>query len=146
MAAALAVGCGNASEGTTSSATSTPATSTAKASAPAASQQPDVTVSAKWKDGVTEANRGDKAGKVRLQGTMPAANGTVLYLYETEGRNLTLMDSTNVQNQAFDFGHLIMQCLTTCLFSVKVLLELRLQLSLFIQDGLQIRPLFCFFF
>ena len=92
MAAALAVGCGNASEGTTSSATSTPATSTAKASAPAASQQPDVTVSAKWKDGVTEANRGDKAGTVRLQGTMPAANGTVLYLYETEGRNLTLMD------------------------------------------------------
>ena len=104
MAAALAVGCGNASEGTSSSATSTPASSTPKASAPAASQQPDVTVSAKWKDGVTEANRGDKTGKVRLQGTVPAANGTVLYLYETEGRNLTLMDSAKVQNQAFDFG------------------------------------------
>ena len=103
-AAALAVGCGNAPEGTSSSATSKPATSTAKASAPAASQQPDVTVSAKWKDGVTDANRGDKTGKVRLQGTVPAANGTVLFLYETEGRNLTLMDSTRVQNQAFDFG------------------------------------------
>ncbi len=103
-AAALAVGCGNTSERTSSSATSKPATSTAKASAPAASQQPDVTVSAKWKDGVTDANRGDKTGKVRLQGTVPAANGTVLFLYETEGRNLTLMDSTKVQNQAFDFG------------------------------------------
>ena len=104
MAASLAVGCGNASEGTSSSATSKPATNTAQASAPAATQQPDVTVSAKWKDGVTDANRGDKTGKVRLQGAVPAANGTGLFLYETEGRNLTLIDSTKVQNQAFDFG------------------------------------------
>ena len=70
--------------------------------AAAASAQPDVTVSPKWKDGVTEANKGDKTGMVRLHGSMPAANGTVLYLYETEARNVTLMDSTTVQNQAFD--------------------------------------------
>ena len=62
-------------------------------------------MSAKWKDGVTEANRGDKAGKVRLaRHQCPPPTARSLYLYETEGRNLTLMDSTNVQNQAFDFG------------------------------------------
>ena len=58
-------------------------------------------MSAKWKSGVTDANAGDKVGKVRLHGSMPAnSNGTKLYLYETEGRNLTLMDSTTVQNRS----------------------------------------------
>ena len=72
-----------------------------RGSAPA---QPDVTVSAKWKSGVNDSNDGDKVGKVRLHGSMPAGNGTMLYLYETEGRNVTLMDSAKVMNQAFDFG------------------------------------------
>ena len=94
----LALGCGE--SGTQKAAPSTPTKSETKAP----SNQPDVTVSAKWKDGTNDANRGDKQGKVRLQGTIPAADGTMLYLYETEGRNLTLMDSAKVLGQAFDFG------------------------------------------
>lgn len=99
--AVLILGCGNseapASQKSTSKAIKTPApTSTA-------SSQPDVTVSAKWKNGVNDANAGDKIGMVRLHGRMPATDGTKLYLYETEGRNLTLMDSATVQNQMFDF-------------------------------------------
>ena len=100
-AALLTLGCGNA-DAPSSKKADAPVAPAAKA-APAAAQ-PDVTVSAKWKSGVTDANAGDKVGKVRLHGSMPAGNGTKLYLYETEGRNLTLMDSTTVQNQAFDFG------------------------------------------
>ena len=94
----LALGCGE--SGTQKAAPSTPTKSETKAP----SNQPDVTVSAKWKDGTNDANRGDKQGKVRLQGSIPAADGTMLYLYETEGRNLTLMDSAKVLGQAFDFG------------------------------------------
>ena len=98
-AAALALGCGNAdqpAETSKKTATTTKASSTAT--------QPDVTVSDKWKSGVSEANEGDKVGLVRLHGTIPASNGTQLYLYETEGRNLTLMDSATVTNKVFDFG------------------------------------------
>ena len=99
-AALLTLGCGNGDAPASKKATTK--ASTTEAPAPAA--QPDVTVSAKWKSGVNEANDGDKVGKVRLHGSMPAANGTMLYLYETEGRNVTLMDSAKVMNQAFDFG------------------------------------------
>ena len=101
--AALLLGCENAKAPTSNKADKT-AKSTAAVAETNAAAQPDVTVSAKWKSGVTEANDGDKVGMVRLRGSMPAGNGTVLYLYETEGRNLTLMDSTTVQNQSFDFG------------------------------------------
>ena len=97
----LAMGCG---EPQPSASSQDKASKPVAEEAAAASAQPDVTVSPKWKDGVTEANKGDKTGMVRLHGSMPAANGTVLYLYETEARNVTLMDSTTVQNQAFDFG------------------------------------------
>ena len=99
-AAALAWGCGNAERPAENKA---PKTTTA-APKDAPSSQPDVSVSARWKSGVTDKNAGDKKGNVRLHGSVPAANGTQLYLYETEGRNLTLMDSAEVQNQAFDFG------------------------------------------
>ena len=102
-AAALSMGCGNA-DAPASTKTANDKAATASETPTPAAGQPDVTVSAKWKSGVTEANDGDKVGKVRLHGSMPAGNGTVLYLYETEGRNLTLMDSTKVMNQAFDFG------------------------------------------
>ena len=101
-ALALAMGCGESQPAASTS--QDKATKPVAESTTAASAQPDVTVSPKWKDGVTEANKGDKTGMVRLHGSMPAANGTVLYLYETEARNVTLMDSTTVQNQAFDFG------------------------------------------
>ena len=60
----------------------------------------------KWKSGVTTANDGDKIGMVRLHGSIPAVDGTMLYLYETEARNLNLMDSTRVQNKQFDFGRI----------------------------------------
>ena len=99
-AALLTLGCGN-GDAPASKKETTKATNT---EAPAPAAQPDVTVSAKWKSGVNDANDGDKVGKVRLHGSMPAGNGTMLYLYETEGRNVTLMDSTKVMNQAFDFG------------------------------------------
>ena len=102
-AAALSMGCGNA-DAPASTKTANDKAATANENTTPAAGQPDVTVSAKWKSGVSAANDGDKTGKVRLHGSMPAGNGTVLYLYETEGRNLTLMDSTKVMNQAFDFG------------------------------------------
>ena len=102
-AAALMVGCGEAENAQAQASEKVQATEAAvQPAAPAT--QPDVTVSPKWKSGVSAANDGDKEGKVRLHGTMPAADGTVLYLYETEGRNLTLMDSAKVANSAFDFG------------------------------------------
>ena len=76
-AALLTLGCGNGDAPASKKAT-------AKASnneAPAPTAQPDVTVSAKWKSGVNDSNDGDKVGKVRLHGSMPAGNGTMLYLY-----------------------------------------------------------------
>ena len=102
-AAALSMGCGNADAPAARKTGESKAAIASENTKPAA-DQPDVTVSAKWKSGVTDTNKGDKVGKVRLHGSMPAANGTVLYLYETEGRNLTLMDSTKIVNKSFDFG------------------------------------------
>jgi len=99
-ALALTLGCGQPGEEATSS------TPTAKApeATPAATTQPDVTVSPKWKSGVSAANDGDKIGNVKLHGTLPGPDGMMLYLYETEGRNQTLMDSAEVRNQMFNFG------------------------------------------
>jgi thiol-disulfide isomerase/thioredoxin len=103
-AALLALGCGQTESpaAKTTTAKATPAET--QTATPAA--QPDVTVSPKWKNGVNDANKGDKVGQVRLHGSMPTTDGSVLYLYETEGRNLTLMDSTTVQGQKFDFGRI----------------------------------------
>ena len=103
MSAMLALGCGGDAESSSAEPNSTTAKTTPSASS-ASTSQPDVTVSPKWKDGVTEANAGDKVGLVRLHGSIPTTDGDVLYLYETEGRNLTLMDSVKVKGQSFDFG------------------------------------------
>ncbi|MEC8114196.1 MAG: TlpA disulfide reductase family protein [Bacteroidota bacterium] len=102
-AALLAIGCGN-SDAPASSKAAKPSASETTKTTQNATAQPDVTVSPKWKSGVNDANAGDKKGKVHLHGSMPATDGTILYLYETEGRNLTLMDSAKVRNKAFDFG------------------------------------------
>ncbi|MDA0945787.1 MAG: TlpA disulfide reductase family protein [Bacteroidetes bacterium] len=108
LAVVLGVGCGeptSSSEATAPAPTSSSANTASqaeKASSP--NVQPDVTVSPKWKNGVTDANKGDKIGKVALKGTIPAEDGMMLYLYETEGRNQTLMDSATVRGRAFDFG------------------------------------------
>ncbi|MDG1673925.1 MAG: hypothetical protein P8H88_00620, partial [Flavobacteriales bacterium] len=103
-AALLALGCGQTESPAAKTTTAKATQAETQTATPAA--QPDVTVSPKWKDGVNDANKGDKVGQVRLHGSMPTTDGSVLYLYETEGRNLTLMDSTTVQGQKFDFGRI----------------------------------------
>ena len=54
-------------------------------------------------DGITDANRGDKVGKVRFSGSIQNKSGK-LYLFETEGRNIAAIDSTTLVGGKFDFG------------------------------------------
>ena len=54
-------------------------------------------------NGIDDQNRGDKVGKVAFSGSIPNRNG-MLYLFETEGRNIAVMDSTRINNGRFDFG------------------------------------------
>ena len=54
-------------------------------------------------NGIDDDNRGDKVGKVDFSGTIEARNG-MLYLFETEGRNIAVLDSTTMVNGQFDFG------------------------------------------
>ena len=43
-------------------------------------------------NGIDDDNRGDKVGKVAFSGTIEGRNG-MLYLFETEGRNIAVLDS-----------------------------------------------------
>ena len=54
-------------------------------------------------NGIDDDNRGDKVGKVAFSGTIEARNG-MLYLFETEGRNIAVIDSAALVNGQFDFG------------------------------------------
>jgi len=54
-------------------------------------------------NGIDDDNRGDKVGKVDFSGTIEARNG-MLYLFETEGRNIAVIDSAALVNGSFDFG------------------------------------------
>lgn len=56
-------------------------------------------------NGIDDQNRGDKVGKVAFSGSIPNRNG-MLYLFETEGRNIAVKDSTRIDNGRFDFGRI----------------------------------------
>lgn len=56
-----------------------------------------------YTDGITDQNRGDKVGKVKFSGSIPNKTG-MLYLFETEGRNVAPIDSAQLVNGQFDFG------------------------------------------
>ena len=56
-----------------------------------------------YTNGIDDSNRGDKVGKVRFSGSIPSKTG-MLYLFETEGRNVAPIDSTQMVNGVFDFG------------------------------------------
>ena len=77
--------------------------------APAPAEVPTQQVSAgaqenpNYLDGIDDQNRGDKVGKVALSGKIQARNG-MLYLFETEGRNIAAIDSTQMVAGEFDFG------------------------------------------
>ena len=76
---------------------------------PAASNETAVqsdAISPLYKDGITDANRGDKLGKVRIHGTINANGGGEVVLYESEGRNSSEIARTRLANRAFDFGEL----------------------------------------
>ncbi len=60
-------------------------------------------ISPRYKDGTNEQNKGDKSGIVRLHGNIIAAEGSIIYIYETEARNKALLDSTEIQGGMFDF-------------------------------------------
>lgn len=57
-------------------------------------------------DGLTDANKGSKKGKVRLHGSTGANfNNRYLILWETEGKDVFKIDSTMVKDNSFDFGN-----------------------------------------
>ena len=84
-------------------------TAQVKKDAPAPAEVPAQQVSAgaqenpNYLDGIDDQNRGDKVGKVALSGKIQARNG-MLYLFETEGRNIAAIDSTQMVAGEFDFG------------------------------------------
>ena len=84
-------------------------TAQVKKDAPAPAEVPTQQVSAgaqenpNYLDGIDDQNRGDKVGKVALSGKIQARNG-MLYLFETEGRNIAAIDSTQMVAGEFDFG------------------------------------------
>ena len=53
-------------------------------------------ISPRYKNGTNDQNKGDKTGIVRLHGNIAAASGSMMYLYETEARNIALLDSAKV--------------------------------------------------
>ena len=63
-------------------------------------------VSPLYKDGINDANRGDKTGMVRVHGTINQPAGGEVTLYETEGRNTIEIAKTRLSNRAFDFGEI----------------------------------------
>ncbi len=44
-------------------------------------------VSARYKNGTNEANKGDRTGKIRLHGSIPTRNNAFVHLFQTEARN-----------------------------------------------------------
>lgn len=55
-------------------------------------------------NGVTDANKGLKKGKIQVKGTTQFPSIRKVYIYEIEGRNKNKIDSATVANGAFDFG------------------------------------------
>jgi thiol-disulfide isomerase/thioredoxin len=63
-------------------------------------------ISPRYKNGTNDQNKGDKTGIVRLHGNIAAASGSMMYLYETEARNIALLDSAKVVGGIFNFNNL----------------------------------------
>lgn len=61
-------------------------------------------ISPRYKNGTNEKNKGDKSGLVRIHGNIVAAEGLIIYIYETEARNKALLDSAEIQGGKFDFN------------------------------------------
>lgn len=60
---------------------------------------------ANYVNGIDERNAGDKKGPIQLSGvTRNAPANTRMYLYETEGKTQSVIDSANIVNGAWDFG------------------------------------------
>lgn len=60
-------------------------------------------VSPRYKNGINDHNKGDKIGNIRLHGTIPTKGGSYMYLYQTEARTKTLIDSTEVEGGVYNF-------------------------------------------
>jgi thiol-disulfide isomerase/thioredoxin len=65
--------------------------------------QTDV-ISPRYKNGIDDQNKGDKTGTIRLHGAIPATSGSVIHLFQTEGRSKTLIDSVVVDGGVYDFS------------------------------------------
>ena len=63
------------------------------------------TVSTRYKNGINEKNKGDKTGKIKLHGTIPTKGTSYLYLYQTEARTKTLIDSTKIIDGNYSFNN-----------------------------------------
>ena len=63
-------------------------------------------ISPRYKNGTNDQNKGDKTGIVKLHGNIAAASGSMMYLYETEARNIALLDSAKVVGGIFNFNNL----------------------------------------
>ena len=61
------------------------------------------TVSPKYKNGINEHNKGDKTGNIRLHGSIPSRDDSYMFLYQTEARTVTLIDSTIIENGVYNF-------------------------------------------
>ena len=100
MTGATLLACGDADTSTgDAAAAGTNASTTAEASTP----QNDA-ISPLYKDGINDANRGDKKGMVRVHGTINSPAGGTVTLYESEGRNTMEIATTTLSNRTFDFG------------------------------------------
>jgi len=99
VAAVLALsGCGSTSSDNTTT------KDTVKESQPPAQQV--TTSDDTYLNGLTDANKGSKKGKVRLHGSTGANfNNRYLILWETEGKDVFKIDSTMVKDNSFDFGN-----------------------------------------
>jgi peroxiredoxin len=55
-------------------------------------------------NGVTDINKGSKSGPVELKGTLQVFKTGKIYLWETQGKNTTKVDSTLISGGSFSFG------------------------------------------
>ena len=102
MTGAALMACGDAAP----TAEKAPAAATTSAAPAATEAQQSDAISALYKDGINDANRGDKTGMVRVHGTINQPSGGEVTLYESEGRNTIEVAKTRLSNRAFDFGEI----------------------------------------
>ena len=99
---ALFMACGGADNGPGNSTAAAETETTVMATNEA--QETATTTSPKFKDGITDANRGDRVGQVRLHGSVRGGAPIDMILYETEARNKSEIARTKITNGGeFDF-------------------------------------------